>query len=325
MSEVAEIVAERSEVRRPSALRLGAWIGLMLLIWAVNFVVAKVGLQHMDVFTLAAFRVELAAILLGVMLWVKQAREGGSRKLEKGDLWTFAYLGFFMAAVNQMCFTIGLNYTSVGHASLIIGTGPILVLLLAWAQGLERLTVLKVTGMALSFAGVTVLAAEEGLSLRSGRLLGDMITLAGSVGFACYAVWGKKVAAKYDTLEMNAYNYFAGALVVLPLAVWQAVKMTREGSWGAVGWQGWAATVYMAAFASVAAYLIYYWALRYLAASRLSAFSYLLPVMATCLGVLLLPEERVTGHLLGGGALVLVGVYLAEVHRRGYKLEENDD
>ncbi len=83
--------------------------------------------------------------------------------------------------------------------------------------------------------------------------------------------------------------------------------------------------VYMAAFASVAAYLVYYWALRYLAASRLAAFSYLLPVMATLLGVLLLPEERVTGHLLGGGALVLVGVYLAEVHRGAGKLGENEE
>src|SRR3970282_642084 len=116
---------------------------------------------------------------------------------------------------------------------------------------------------------------------------------------------------------MNAYNSLAGALLVLPLAVWQVVKMTREGSWGAVGWQGWLAMVYMAAFASVAAYLIYYWVLRHMAASRLSAFSYLLPVMATCLGILLLPEERVTRHLVGGGALVLVGVYLTEVHRRG--------
>ena len=325
MIEAKEIVAERGETRRPSAVRLGGLIALMILMWAINFVIAKTGLQHMDVFALAAFRVELAALILGVLLLVKRARAGGGRKLEKGDLWTFGYLGFFMAAVNQMCFTIGLKYTSVGHASLIIGTGPILVLLLARAQGLEHLTVLKVTGMALSFAGVTILAVEQGISLRSGSLRGDLITLAGSLAFACYAVWGKKVAAKYDTLEMNAYNYFSGALLVLPLAVWQAVRMTREGSWGVVGWQGWMAMVYMAAFASVAAYLIYYWALRHLAASRLSAFSYLLPVLATCLGVLLLPEERVTGHLLGGGALVLVGVYVTEVHRRGAQPGENDE
>jgi len=333
VSEVAQSEAVSSGARRPSGVTLGVLIALMVVMWAVNFIVAKVGLKYLDAYALAAFRVELAAVILGVLVLAtrrgKGREEGRLRpaptRLTWGDLWTFGYLGFFMVAVNQMCFTVGLNYTTVGHSSVIIGIAPILVLLLARWQGLERLTVLKVTGMALSFAGVAILAAEQGISLQSGTLRGDLIILAGSVGFACYVVWGKKVAGKCGTVEMNAYNHFAGAILVLPLAVWQAVKMTREGSWAAVGWQGWLAVVYMAAFASVAAYLIYYWALRHMAASRLAAFAYLQPVLATCLGILLLPGERVTGHLLGGGALVLLGVYLTEAHRRGVKPGENNE
>jgi len=330
VSEVAQTEAVSSGARRPSGVTLGVLIALMVVMWAVNFIVAKVGLKYLDAYALAAFRVELAAVILGVLLLAKRSGQEGRLKPARtrptwGDLWTFGYLGFFMVAVNQMCFTVGLNYTTVGHSSVIIGIAPILVLLLARSQGLERLTVLKVTGMALSFAGVAILAAEQGISLQSGTLRGDLIILAGSVGFACYVVWGKKVAGKYGTVEMNAYNHFAGAILVLPLAVWQAVKMTREGSWAAVGWQGWTAVVYMAAFASVAAYLIYYWALRHMAASRLAAFAYLQPVLATCLGILLLPGERVTGHLVGGGALVLLGVYLTEAHRRGVKPGENNE
>ena len=67
----------------------------------------------------------------------------------------------------------------------------------------------------------------------------------------------------------------------------------------------------MAAAASVLAYLIFYYALTKISASRVIAFSYLQPVIVTVLGVLLL-GDRVTPHLLGGGALVLVGVALAE-------------
>ena len=347
MGEVKHSVPVRDGARHPSAVTLWGLIALMVLMWSYNFIVGKIGLQHLDVFTLASFRVELAALILGMILLLsrkgrartKVTQEGGPRPaptqpkpslqseakgISKGDLWTFAYLGFFGVAVNQICFTVGLNYTTVGHSSLIIGMGPIFVLLLARSQGLEHLTVLKVTGMALSFAGVAILTAEHGISLRSGTLRGDLITLAASVGFACYTVWGKKVAGKYDSVEMNAYNYFAGALLVLPLAVRQAILMGRDGSWAAVGWAGWLALLYMAGFASVGAYLIYYWALRHLAASRLAAFGYLQPVLATCLGILLLPGERVTAHLLGGGGLVLLGVYLTEVHRRGVKPGENN-
>lgn len=66
-----------------------------------------------------------------------------------------------------------------------------------------------------------------------------------------------------------------------------------------------------AVFGSVLAYLIFYWALRHMEASRLSASSYLIPILAIILGILLL-GERVTPNLLIGGPLVLGGVYLAE-------------
>ena len=67
----------------------------------------------------------------------------------------------------------------------------------------------------------------------------------------------------------------------------------------------------MAAVASVLAYMIFYYALTKIAATRVIVFTYMQPVLATTLGILLL-GERVTPYLLGGGALVLTGVYLAE-------------
>jgi len=57
------------------------------------------------------------------------------------------------------------------------------------------------------------------------------------------------------------------------------------------------------------------------AASRLAAFSYLLPVLATMLSILMLGEP-VTTHLLIGGGMVLSGVYLAEI---GFGSESDGD
>ncbi len=65
----------------------------------------------------------------------------------------------------------------------------------------------------------------------------------------------------------------------------------------------------MAAGASVLAYLIYFWVLRYMTASRLGTFAYLQPVLTTLMGIGLL-GERVTSNLLLGGGLVLTGVFL---------------
>ena len=176
--------------------------------------------------------------------------------------------------------------------------------------------------MTLAFGGVMVLAAEHDLSLRSGTLLGDLITFTGSFAFALYTVLGKKVAAVYDSVSMNAYNYLAGGILVLPLAVYEALRLGRAGGWAAVGWKGWAALGYMAAFASVLAYVIYFWVLRHMTASRLGALSYLHPVMTTLLGVVLLGEKLSRSLLLGGG-LVLAGVALIESGPRENQREAN--
>jgi drug/metabolite transporter (DMT)-like permease len=216
--------------------------------------------------------------------------------------------------VNQFCFTLGLHYTSVSHSAVIVGMGPIYTLILAVLLRLERATWHKAVGMAMAFTGIAVLASEGGLSAHSPSLLGDAITITGSIGFATYAVLGKRVACDYDALTMTAYNHFAGALVVLPLALHEAWVLGREGNWRAVPWQAWAAILYMGLFGSAVAYLLYYWLLRYLEASQLGAFTYLLPVLASILGILALGEKGSWTQVLGG-TLALGGVYWTESGR----------
>ena len=275
----------------------------MVLSWSINFIVGKITLRHLDVITLMSFRIVLAALILLLIYYSSHRRA----RLDRRDLWTFAVLGFFGVLVNQGLFTIGLNFTTTGHSSLIIAMAPILVLMLASIKGLEALTISKGVGMALSFTGVALLATEKGLSLRSGNLAGDLITLAGMLGFAIYAVYGKKVAARYDSVAMNTFNTLEAAILLLPLAVYRGAHL----NWAAVGWAGWAGLFYMAAISSVLGYLIFYWALRHMAASRISAFSYVQPLLVNALGLTLL-GERFTRHILIGGALILIGVYAAE-------------
>ncbi|HTC79158.1 MAG TPA: DMT family transporter, partial [Terriglobales bacterium] len=298
---------ETSSGQEPSRIVLGASIGLVILIWAVNFIAAKIGLRSLPAATLASFRVVLAgAVMLPFYQFCSKlpafsgAAESRGRRLTLGDLWTFLYMGFFGVVMNQVCFTVGLRYTSVSHAAVIVGMGPIYTLILAVLFQLEKATWRKATGMAIAFAGIAVLASENGISAHSPSVLGDAITMTGSIGFAMYVVLGKRLGRLYNPLTMTAFSHYAGAMIVLPVAVYRAVLLGSAEQWRTIAWTGWAAMLYMAVFSSAVAYVFYFWLLRYLEASQLSAFTYLLPVVATILGIVWLGEKGSWGQVLGG-------------------------
>jgi drug/metabolite transporter (DMT)-like permease len=292
-----------SAFKRPSSVLLALTLALMLLLWSFNYIAGKIALRHLDPISLACFRIELAAIIMLPIYFSRRQRAA----LRLRDLWPFVYLGFWGVVVNQGLFTIGLNYTTSDHSAVIIAVGPIIILLLARIMKLEAVTPAKILGMAVAFAGVFLLEAENGSPVHSPFLVGDLITLSGTMGFALYTVLGKKVAGQYDAIAMNTFNCVAAAIMLLPLTVRQGMRL----DWRAVGWPGWLGMIYMAAASSVAAYTLFYWVLRYMTASRVAAISYFQPVAVILLSVAFL-NDHPTRNLLLGTALVLLGVYLAE-------------
>jgi drug/metabolite transporter (DMT)-like permease len=290
-----------------------AWLLVMLLLWSLNYIAGKIALRTIDPISLATFRLDLAAL---IMLAIYFARPLADRTPPRREhLWPYIYLGFFGVVLNQGLFTVGLNYTTSAHSAVIIAFGPVIILILARMLGQESLTAMKVLGMALSFAGVTLLEWEQGSPAHSPLLLGDLITLGGTVGFAAYTVLGKKFAAEYDGVSMNTFMCVAAALMLLPVAVVQTVHLTATNAWHTFGWGGWLGLLYMAVGSSVGAYTIFYWALRHTTASRVGAMSYFQPVVVIVLAALFLGDHP-SRYLLAGTALVLVGVVLAE-HGKG--------
>ena len=276
----------------------------MLLMWTFNYILGKIALDHIDPLSLAAFRFESAALAMLALYFFA----GGQRtSVRRGDFWRIVMLAFFGVIVNQGGFTVGLNFTSSDHSAVIAAMAPVMVLLLACAMRLEKLTWGKALGMAISFTGIVALETERGAGSHSPYLTGDVITLVSTVGYASYAVYAKKISRRYDPISMNTYLLVIAAIIVLPVAIRQAVTVNLRG----IGWVGWSGVLYMAIFSSVAAYTIFYWALRHMEASRVAVVSYF-QLIAVILFAVPILGDLPTRHLLAGAALVLLGVYLAE-------------
>lgn len=288
-----------------SRARLYLLIATMVLLWSANFIIGKVAVREFPVLTLSGLRVMLAAAILLAFFTARNGLAGFAVLRREWKL--MALLGLFGVVFNQVFFIAGLKYTSVAHSSLIISLSPVFVLVIARLHRLEELSTMKIAGLAMSMAGVAVLAGERGGQGPGPSLLGDLLAIAGSIAFAYYVVIGKEVTPRFDSLSMNTFTYALGALMLAPVTVGGLLR----GGAGGVSGKAWLAMVYMAACASVAAYVIFYYALRFVSATRMTALSYLQPVLATLLGLFLL-KEPITTRLLVGAAVVFAGVYLTE-------------
>jgi drug/metabolite transporter (DMT)-like permease len=321
ITESTSAPAQSAEARRPSGLLLGASLALILLLWSFNYTAGKIALRHMSPWTLAPLRIELAALLMLAFHFIRRERA----RFQRRDLWIFAYLGFLGVFLNQGCFMVGLNYTTSERSVLLKALGPILILVFARAMKLEAFTTAKIAGMAFAFFGVMLLETEGGHVGHTSPMIGDAVTFVSTMSFAIYSVLGKKMlsasrAEKYDSISLNAFITLAAAVMLLPLAVQQAVTL----DWKSVGWVGWGALIYMAVGSSVAAYTLFYWVLKHLDASRVAVINYIQPFLVIILSMLFLGEHP-TGHLISGGVFVLVGVYFVErISAGGARLKESE-
>jgi drug/metabolite transporter (DMT)-like permease len=278
---------------------------LMIVGWAANYIAAKIALQSLPAVLLYGIRISMAGVLMApIYLWDRR-RNPPSWGLR--DLPLMATIGIFGVSLNQFLFVLGLSRTSVAHAAIFANLSPFLVLMLASAIGLEKVTRWKLVGVVIALAGVILLRVVDAQPHGTATFLGDFLTFLGALAFAIFTVLGKPTAKQYGSIAVNTVAYVGGALLMAPVTIWQAMRSPLA----AAPWRAWIAVFYMALGPSVICYLIYYYALAHMEASRLSAFNYLLPAMATLLGVWTL-GEHITIWSVAAGVVIFSGVYLVE-------------
>jgi len=284
---------------------LYALLSLMIVGWAGNYIAGKIALHSFPPVLLYGLRISMAGLLM-IPVYIWQRRRSKPTWTLR-DLPLMVVIGVFGVSLNQFLFVLGLSRTSVAHSSIFGNMSPMLVLLLAGASGLERLTPLKLTGVVVSLTGVVLLRALDSQPHGEATFLGDFLTFCGSLAFAIFTVVGKPTAKQHGSVTVNTVAYVGGAALMSPVTLWQAAQVPLAS----IPWSAWAAVFYMALVPSVVCYLIYYYALGRMEASQLSAFNYLLPPLATLLGVWTL-GEHITLWTVLAAAIIFSGIYLVE-------------
>lgn len=278
----------------------------VVLIWGSVFSVIKYTLQEIDPLAFATARFLGASILLLALVYLME----GKPIIKREDWPRVALVGLSGIGIYQICFTLGLNYTTASNSSLIIATSPIFAALFAWLLGEEPITPRQIVGILLSFAGVTLIvrAGSQGLALAWENLRGDTLTLMAAVLNAFSAVIAKRSLERYSSLRVMAVGMIVGTLFLLPFG-WRPLLAYP---WARLSFQGWLGLGYATLLAGVIAYVLWYHAIGELGATRTLIYGSLIPVVAVSVAVLTLGEVFTALQALGA-FIVFVGIALARL------------
>ena len=275
-----------------------------IVLWGISFVATKAALVEISPVTLIFTRFGLGAALLVLILMLR----GEALAPPRGSLASLALLGFVGVFVHQMLQAYGLTMTSAMNTGWLIGLIPIWSAVLSAIFLGERMGTGKLTGLGVGFAGAVLVVTKgkiDALGLPSAR--GDFLVLLSTVNWAVYTILGRAILGRIGASRATAGAMVLGWLMIAPFFVAEA----GWRGWGALSAAGWGSVLFLGLGCSGLGYLLWYAALARLEASRVSAFLYLEPLVTLGAAAVVLGEPIVP-TTIGGGFLVLVGVFLVQ-------------
>ncbi|MBU1247784.1 MAG: DMT family transporter [Proteobacteria bacterium] len=273
-----------------------------MTLWGGTFIAGRL-LADMGATSGALLRfVAATAFLLAVTL----RKEGRLAPLPRSQWGKVTFLAFTGVFLYNICFLYGLQTVPAGRASLIIASIPAIIAVASALLFKERLTALKVLGVALSIIGaMTVISRGDLLMVFDHASLGDLFIL-GCVGsWAAYSLMGKQVMGELSPLAAVTWSCILGTIMLLPVALGTGLA----GELAQATPVDWLSCVYLGVCGTGLGFTWYYQGIQRLGAARAGVFINLVPVNAVTMGCLLLGEP-VGLSLLAGAALIITGVYL---------------
>ncbi|HTT17144.1 MAG TPA: EamA family transporter [Thermoplasmata archaeon] len=274
--------------------------GLMVVAWGGNYLFVRIGEGYVDPLWLATLRAAVGAAGVGAYLAVSRSAVAFSRR----DVRDAALLGIPNTAV-----FLGLWFTAApeiapGVTAVVVYTFPLWVALLSPSMLGSRLGSRHWLAVGIGFGGVVLVSEPWTAAVGRHDLLPFAELIAAAISWAAATLGFQRRFAPAALPRANGYQLLGGAcaLAVVAVAFRQAsVPPASPWLWVAVAWLG--------LFGTAFAYGVWFHQLRTVHASALSAYAFLVPLVALTLSGVVLGERLSVAQGVGV-ALVLLGIFL---------------
>ena len=191
---------------KPTITRLVQIYGSLVIVavvWGNAFIAIRHAVQFMTPVELAAARFSPVVILMGG--WLLMSDRGGTWQLLRQDWPKVLIMALLCVTVYHLALNTGETRVPGGTASLIIAISPAVSAVLSAIFMRERITLLRLGGLVVSFAGlVIVVVTGEGVQFNVHDLYYYLLVLLAACVWGCYSVLGQSVLRRHSQMRVVA-------------------------------------------------------------------------------------------------------------------------
>jgi drug/metabolite transporter (DMT)-like permease len=303
-------------------------------LWGTGFYWGRLALNEMSVEHMVLYRFLFASLgMLPVVIVHRHRFRLNAR--ETRLLLTCAFLGIPVQFLLQFH---GLARTTVSHASLMVGSMPVMLavagaLMASKGAREERLDLLGWLAVFASTIGASliVLGGSRGAAARGEpSLYGDMLVLASLVIALAWILLSKKLMETHSPPVVTAYTILSGTMmlavwILAPLLLnpWPSSKVAPP-PFAHVSLTAWIASAIGGLLCTATTTLLWNWGIHHVPAARAGIFLNLEPAVGSLLGVELLGEHLGPSAWIGGGLILAAAVVLTARGSRPGSIQEPD-
>lgn len=281
----------------------------VVLLWGLNFLAIRVGLDHFPPFFFAALR--FAVIAVPVLLFVPRPQVRTRWLLLYGTGFGILQFAFLFTAMR-----VGMP---TGLASLVLQSSAPFTVLLGALFLRERIRSIQVAGIVVALAGMAVIGWDR---LEHATLLPVLLTLAGGLGWAFGNIGARQATVESPGLNTLHLTLWLAVVPPLPLFALSAAAEgpatgwhALAGSFTAAGWPALVALAYIAVLATVIGSGMWTYLMSRYPAGVVAPLTLLVPVVGIAAAWAFL-DETPTPLSLVGGVIVIAGAFAATSGKR---------